>query len=147
MKKIANITLIVLMLVAIVPMLLWMFGVFGPFAHSAETFGGTDIMLTIAAVYLVLGLVVLVGLALANMGKGRGNSKIGMYVFGGIALLTVLFYFTVAKSDTIIGADATMVFDDPFTLKITDALLYVTYVAVGVTIIALLWGVIRKAIK
>jgi len=146
MKKIANITLIVLMLVAIVPMLLWMFGVFGPFAHATNVFGGADIMLTIAAIYLVLGLVVLIGLALANMGKSRGSSKLGLYVFGGIAALAVIIYAAIAKADVIVGADG-KVYDDVFTLKITDTMIYVTYVALAVIIVALLWGVVRKAIK
>ncbi|MDR2894760.1 MAG: hypothetical protein LBU97_04795 [Alistipes sp.] len=146
MKKIANIILIALMLIAAVPMLLWMFGAFGPFEHAANVFGGADVMLAIAAAYLVIGLVVLVGLTIANMGKGRSNSKIGLWVFGGVAILAVIAYFTVAKAQTVIGADG-KVFDSVFELKITDTMLYVTYVAVAVAIVVLLGGVVRKALK
>lgn len=146
MKKLVNTVLIVLVIAAVVPMLLWMFGVFGPFEHAPEVFGGADVMLAIAALYLALGIVALVGLTAANMGKSRSTSRIGLYVFGGLALVAIVSYFTFAQAVPVIGADG-KVFDNPFTLRITDAMLYTTYIAVGLTVIFLLWGVVRKALK
>jgi hypothetical protein len=153
MKKVANIILYALLIIAVVPILLWVFGVFGPFDHgyipgSGDTsvFGGADVMLIIAFVYLVIAALAMVVMALMNMGKGRGNSKLSLWVFGGTAVLAVIFYFTFAKSDIVFGADGKP-FDNVFTLKATDAGLYLTYALVIFTVITLLWGTIRKALK
>ena len=146
MKKLANIILMVLLAVAVVPLLLWIFGVFGPFAQSAEAFGGADIMLAIAAIYLGVAVLTMVVMTVMNMGKGRGNSKAGLYVFGGLAVLAVIIYFAIAKSAPVYGADGT-VFDNIFTLKISDTMLYLAYAAFGLTVLFLLAGEVRKAIK
>jgi hypothetical protein len=146
MKKILNLVMILLVVIPVVLLLLWVFGVFGAFNQKADVFGGADIMLALAAVYLGVGLLVLVGMTLANMGKGRGDSKLGLYVFGGLAIVGVILYFVAASSTSVIGADGT-VFDDMFTLKITDTMLYLTYIALGVTVVALLGGVVRQALK
>ncbi len=147
MKKILNLSMILLVVVPVVVVLLWIFGVFGAFEHAKDVFGGADIMLLIAAIYLGLGVLALVGMTLANMGKGRSNSKLGLYVFGGLAVAGIIIYFAFAKDVTVIGADKTKVFDDVFTLKITDTMLYLTYFALGVTVVSLLGGVIRQALK
>jgi hypothetical protein len=138
--------MILLVVIPVVLLLLWVFGVFGAFKQAKDVFGGADIMLALAAVYLGVGLLTLVGMTLANMGKGRSNSKLGVYVFGGMAVVGIILYFVAASSVPVIGADGT-VFDDLFTLKITDTMLYLTYAALGVTVVALLEGVIRQAIK
>ncbi len=146
MKKILNLIMILLVAIPVVVLLLWIFGVFGAFEHAKDVFGGADIMLLIAAIYLGIGILVLVGMTIANMGKGRSNSKLGLWVFGGMALVGVILYFVAASSLPVTGADGT-VFDNVFTLKITDTMLYLTYAALGVTVIALLGGVIRQAVK
>ncbi len=146
MKRLANIILIALLAIAVIPMLLWMFGVFGPFQQDVNAFGGADIMLLIAAIYLGLALVVTIVMTAMNMGKGRGNSKAGLYVFGGLAVLAVVIYFVFAGSTTVLGADGT-VFDNVFTLKISDTMLYLAYAALGLTVLFLLAGEVRKAIK
>ena len=146
MKKILNILLIALLAIAVVPLFLWIFGVFGPFEHKAEVFGGADIMLGITVVYLVIAVLAMVIMTAMNAGKSRSNSRIGLFVYCGLAVLAVIFYFTIAKDIPVVGADKT-VFDNAFELKITDTMLYLAYAAVGVTVLALLFGAIRKAIK
>ena len=146
MKKILNIVLIALIAIAVVPLFLWIFGVFGPFKQDPAVFGGADIMLGIAVAYLVIAAAAMIIMTAMNMGKGRSNSKIGLFVYGALAVLAVIVYFTIAKDTPVIGADKT-VFDNAFELKITDTMLYLAYAAVGVTVIALLWGTVRKAIK
>ncbi len=146
MKRLGNIILIALIVIAVVPLFLWIFGVFGPFEHSKDVFGGADIMLTIAAAYLAVAVLVMVIMTVMNMGKGRGNSKAGLFVFGGLAVLAVIFYFTIAQSTTVIGADGKP-FDNVFELKISDTMLYLAYAALGFTVIFLLWGEVRKALK
>jgi hypothetical protein len=85
-------------------------------------------------------------MAAMNMGKGRGNSKLGLFVFGGLAIVGLILYFAVAKDTTVIGADGT-IYDVVFTLKMTDTMLYLAYVGIGVSVVALLTGVITKALK
>jgi hypothetical protein len=117
---------------------MWLFG-----GNNLEN---VDLMLYIAYAYLGLGVLALVGLTAMNMGKSRSNSKVGLFVFGGLALLAVLIWFSVAQSTTVIGADG-KVFDDTFTLLVTDTGLYLTYAALALTVVFLLWGVVRKALK
>ncbi len=146
MKKILNIVLIALLAIAVVPLFLWIFGVFGAFNQDPAVFGGADIMLGVAVAYLALAALAVVVMMVMNAGKSRSNSRIGLFVYGLLAVLAVIFYFTIAKDTPVIGADKT-VFDNAFELKITDTMLYLAYAAVGVTVIALLWGTVRKAIK
>ena len=145
MKKISNIVLYALIAIAAVTIAMWLFS---PNAAGAD--GGPEAnvvpMLTATACMLGLGVVLLIGLTAMNMGKGRSNSKLGLFVFGGLAVLAVIIYFTMAKDAIVIGADGT-IFNDVFTLKITDTMLYSTYVALGITVVALLTGVITKALK
>jgi ABC-type amino acid transport system permease subunit len=146
MKKIASIVLWALIVISVIPMLLWMFGVFGPFQHSPEAFGGADVMLTIAAIYLGLALVVWIVLALMNLGKTKGgNGRLNLIVFGGLAVLAVVLWFF-AGSETVVGADGKL-FDNVGTLKAVDMGLYLAYIALGITVAVMLWGTVRKALK
>lgn len=135
----------VLLLVVAVPVVLWVAGVFGPMQQAPTAFGGTDIMLALTAIYLVVAVVAMIVLTLMNMGKGRSNSRLGLWVFGGLAVLAIVFYM-VGGAAPVTGADGT-VFDDVFTLKISDAMIYLAYAALGLTVVFLLWGEIRKALK
>ncbi len=143
MKKLTNIVLYALIAIAAVAVGMWLFGG-DPGGDNANV----SPMLLVTACMLGLGVLLLVGMTAMNMGKGRSNSKLGLFVFGGLAVLAVAIYFSpLAKTETIIGADATMVFDGIFELKITDTMLYVTYIALALTVVFLLWGVVRKALK
>ncbi len=141
MKKITNIVLYALVAIAAVTICMWLFGG-DPTGDNANV----SPMLVFTACMLGLGVLLLVGMTAMNMGKGRSNSKWGLPVFGGLAILAVIIYFTIAKDVTVIGADG-KVFDNVFELKITDTMIYTTYIALGLTVIFLVWGVIRKAIK
>ncbi len=134
--------MLVLMAVALVSVLIWLLS---PEPNS-KTVANVSPMLIVGAVYLGLAVVLTVVMTAMNMGKGRSNSNIGLWVFGGLAVLGVIFYFVVASSATVTGADGT-VFDNVFTLKISDTMLYLAYAAGGLTILFLLWGEIRKALK
>ncbi len=145
MKKITNLVLIALIAIAAVTVAMWLFSP-NPGGTASGPEANVVPMLLATACMLGLGVLLLVGMTAMNMGKGRSNSKLGLFVFGGLAVLAVIIYFTFAKDITIIGADGTP-FEDVFTLKITDTMLYVTYVALAITVAAMLWGVVRKAIK
>ena len=136
MKKLLNIGLIALLAVAVLSIVLWL------------TMGddvGANLMLWIAYIYLGIAVVAMVALTIANMGKGRNNSKLGLFVYGAVVVAAVVLYF-VGSSTAVVGADGT-VFDDAFTLKTTDMMLYLAYGALGATVVFLLIGEIRKAIK
>ena len=141
MKKILNIVMLALIAIAAVAVALWFIG--GNVNGRTANVGP---MLTVAACFLGLAVLLLVGMTAMNMGKGRSNSKLGLFVFGGLAVLAVVIYFAIAKDVTVIGADG-KVFDNVFELKITDTMLYATYVALALTVVFLLWGVVRKALK
>ncbi len=141
MKKITNIILLVLVLVSAVTVALWLFG-----GDAGGDNANVGPMLLAAAGLLGLGVLLLVVMTIANMGKGRSNSKIGLFVFGGLAVVGIILYFVMASASPVTGADGT-VFDNEFTLKITDTMLYTTYIALGLTVVFLLWGVVRKALK
>ncbi len=142
MKKITNIVLLALIVVALVSIAMWLFGgdVNGDNANVTP-------MLLVTACMLILAVVLLVGLTAMNMGKGRSNSKMGVFVFGGMAILAVVIYFALAKDVPVLHTNGTDIFDSAFELKITDTMLYTTYVALGITVVALLTGVITKALK
>ncbi|MDR2912391.1 MAG: hypothetical protein LBV38_03715 [Alistipes sp.] len=138
MKKITNIILIALVLLAVLSVATWLFG--------GNELAEVDFMIYVTYAYLGLAVLSLVGLTLMNMGKSRSNSKVGLFVFGGLAVLAVILWAAFAKAIPVTGADGT-VFDDVFTLKITDTGLYLTYAALALTVLFLFWGVIRKALK
>ncbi len=146
MKKITNIVLLALIAIAAVTVAMWLFS-----PNPAGNEGGPEAnvvpMLVATACFLGLGVLLLVGMTAMNMGKGRSNSKIGLFVFGGLAILAVIIYFSIAKADVLLATDGVKVFDSVFELKITDTMLFVTYAALIVTVVSLLWGVVRKAIK
>jgi hypothetical protein len=134
--------LIVLIAIAAVAVVLWLFGgdVNGMNAKVTP-------MLTVAVIFLGLAGLLVVGMTAMNMGKGRGNSKIGLYVFGGLAVLAVIIWFVWAKSTEVIGADGKPLPDSAFTLKASDTMLYLAYASLALTVIFLLVGEVRKAIK
>jgi hypothetical protein len=136
-----------LIAIAVIPTILWIAGVFGPFAHSVDQFGGADIMLSLTAIYLGLALLVMVGMTAMNIGKSKGgNGKLNLIVFGGLAICAVVIWFALAKGTTVVGADGKL-FDDAFTLKISDTGLWLSYLTVAVAVVAMLWGTVRKALK
>ncbi len=146
MKKFSNIVLWALIAVAAVTVAMWLFS-----PNAAGTEGGPEAnvvpMLIATASFLGLGILLLVGMSALNMGKGRSSSKLSLIVFGGMAVIGIILYFTAASDAVVIGADATKPFTNPFELKITDTMIYLTYIALGITVVTLLWGVVRKALK
>ena len=142
MKKITNLVLLALIALAAIAVCMWLFG-----GDATGDNANVGPMLTVTYFLLGLAVVLLVGMTLMNMGKGRSNSRIGLFVFGGIGILAVVIYFVMAKGDALLATNGVDVFENVFELKITDTMLYVTYFALAVTVVALLWGVVRKAIK
>jgi hypothetical protein len=140
MKKYLNIGLIVLLAVAVLSVITWLA------AGGANTMDAkVDFMLWVAFVYLILAVGVLVVMMIMNLGKSKGNSKLGLVVYGVMIVAAVILYF-VGSAKALTGADGT-VFDHVFTLKSTDMMLYLTYIALIAVVGILLWGEIRKAIK
>ncbi len=138
MKKLVNLGLIVMLAVAALSVILWLV--------SGNELQNVDFMLYVAYVYLGIAILAAVVLTAMNLGKGRSNSKLGLWVFGGLALLAVIFYFTISSSAPVTGADGT-VYDNVFTLKISDMMLYLAYAALAVTVVVLIGGEVRKAFK
>jgi hypothetical protein len=139
--------LYVLLAVAVVPLFLWIFGVFGPFKHSPEVFGGADVMLTIAAIYLAIAVVVMIVMTAMNAGKRKsGNGTLNLIIFGGLAVVAVVLWFVVAQSTPVTKADGKVI-SDVFTLKISDTGLWLAYIALGLAVVAMVWGTVRKAFK
>jgi hypothetical protein len=142
MKKITNLVLIVLVVIALISVVIYLFG-----GNVNNMMAKVDAMLYVAYVFLGLSVVALIVAAAMNVGKGKGgNTRLNMIVFGGLVVLAVVIWIALAKSTPVVGADGT-VFDNVFTLKASDTGLYLTYFALGITVVTLLWGVIRKALK
>jgi hypothetical protein len=146
MKKITNIVLTLLIVIAAISVAVWLFG-------SADSNGKTgpamvDMMLWVAYAFVGLAVVALIAAAAMNVGKGKGgNTKLNLIVFGGLAVVAVFLWIVFAKDDPVRAADGVTVYENSFTLKATDTGLFLTYFALGITVVALLWGVVRKALK
>ncbi len=106
---------------------------------------GAGLLLILTYVYLVITAVAAVGMTAMNMNKGRGDNKLGLYVFGSVVVLAIVFYFA-GSAKPVIGADGT-VFDSKFELKSTDMMLLLAYVALGVVVATLLAGEVWSAVK
>jgi heme/copper-type cytochrome/quinol oxidase subunit 4 len=140
MKKWLNIGLIALLALAVVSIVVWLAA-----GNANSMQAKVDFMLVVAYAYIGLSLLALIVMSLKNIGKSRNNSKIGIFVYGTMIIAAVVLYF-VGSSAAVTGADGT-VFDGVFTLKATDMMLYLAYGALGLTVLFLLAGEIRKAIK
>ncbi len=138
MKKLMNLILIVLVVIAALSVILWMV------QGGGER--GVQLMLTVAYVYLALAALLAIVMTVMNLGKSQSKSRLGLYVFGAVVVLAVLFYFAVAKSSPVTLADGSVV-TNPFTLKITDTMLFLAYAALGVTALVMIGGEVRKAFK
>jgi hypothetical protein len=137
MKKILNFIEIGLMAVAAISVILWL--------ALGDELSHVGWMLWVAYIYLGISVVLLIAMTAINAGKTKGNSRIGLYVWGVTVLLGIILYF-VGSSTAVVGADGT-VFDHVFTLKSTDMMLYLAYVLLAGTVGSLAFGVIWKAIK
>lgn len=135
MKKILNIVEIVLLAIGVLSVVLWIVGV-----------TDVDLMLYVAYAYLGIATVVAVVMTAMNMGKGKSNSKAGLFVFGTCAILAVVFYFVLASGTPVTDAGG-VVYDNAFTLKITDTMLYMAYTTLGGALLFMLGGEIWKALK
>ncbi|MDR0907333.1 MAG: hypothetical protein LBM63_01790 [Rikenellaceae bacterium] len=135
MKKILNTLEIILLVVGLLSCVLWIAGVVD-----------VDMMLYVAYAYLAIAAVVALVMTAMNMGKSRNSNKIGLYVGGACVVLAVVFYFAVASSQPVVDAGGD-VFDNVFTLKTTDTMLYMTYATLVGALIFTIIGEIRNAIK
>jgi hypothetical protein len=147
MKKALNILLYALLAIAVIPLFLWIFGVFGPFAHKATEFGGADVMLTLTAIYLAIAVVLMIVMTAMNIGKSKGgNGKLNLIVFGGLAVLAIVVWFGLASAAPVTGADG-KVYDNATTLKLSDTGLWLAYATVAIAVLTMVWGTVRKALK
>ena len=135
MKKILNVVEILLLAVGVLSVVLWLSGA-----------SDVDMMLYVAYVYLAIAAVAAIVMTAMNMGKSNNKNKIGLYVFGLLAILAVVFYFTLASAAPVTGPDGT-VYDNALTLKLTDTMLYLAYASLGGLLVFLLAGEIWKALK
>jgi hypothetical protein len=105
-----------------------------------------DLMLYCAYAFIGLALVIMVALTVANMGKNPGGSKVGTYVFAVIAAAAVAIHFFVSKDAPVALADGSIV-DDKMILTLTDTMLFTAYATFAGVVVAMLFGVIRNALK
>lgn len=105
-----------------------------------------DLMLYCAYAFIGLALVIMVVLTVANMGKNPGGSKIGTWVAVATAVAAVIVHFTVSAADPVALADGSIV-DDKMTLTLTDTMLYTAYATFAGVVVAMVYGVIRNALK
>ncbi len=137
MKKILNIVEIVLIAVGVAGLLYWLL-------MPGDT--NVDFMLYAAYAYVAVAIVAAVVMTAMNMGKSRGRNRIGLYVFGILAVLAVVFWFTLGNADPVVDAGK-KVYDNPFILKITDTMIWLAYAGLAAAVLILLAGEIRKALK
>jgi hypothetical protein len=105
-----------------------------------------DLMLYCAYAFIGLALVIMVALTVANMGKNPGGSKVGTYVFAVIAAAAMAIHFFVSKDAPVALADGSIV-DDKMILTLTDTMLFTAYATFAGVVVAMLFGVIRNALK
>lgn len=105
-----------------------------------------DLMLYCAYAFIGLALVIMVVLTAANMGKNPGGSKVGTWVAVATAVVAVVLHFTVSKADPVALADGSIV-DDKTILTLTDTMLYTAYATFAGVVVAMIYGVIRNALK
>lgn len=105
-----------------------------------------DLMLYCAYAFIGLALVIMVVLTVANMGKNPGGSKVGTYVFAAIAVAAVAIHFLVSKDAPVALADGSIV-DDKMILTLTDTMLFTAYATFVGVVVAMVFGVIRNALK
>ncbi len=135
MKKILTIVEIILLAIGLLSVVLWIAGV-----------ADVDMMLYVAYAYFAIAVVVAIVMTAMNMGKSSNKNKIGLYVFGVFAVLAVVFYFVLGNTTAVVDAGGN-VYDNPFVLKVTDTMIYLTYSGMAAIILVLLAGEIRKALK
>ena len=105
-----------------------------------------DLMLYCAYAFFGLALVIMVALTVAYMGKNPGGSKVGTYVFAAIAAAAVAIHFLVSKDAPVALADGSIV-DDKMILTLTDTMLFTAYATFAGVVAAMIFGVIRNALK
>ncbi len=134
--------MVALAAIAFIAVLVWLLSP----EPTSKTIANVGPMLVVAACYLGLAALLTIVLTAMNLGKSKGGSKLGLIVFGALVVVALICYFAFASASPVTGADGT-VYSNPFTLKISDTMLYLAYIALGGTVLFLLWGEIRKALK
>jgi hypothetical protein len=105
-----------------------------------------DLMLYCAYAFIGIAIVALVGLMAFNIGKNPGGSKIGTWVAIATAVVAVAVHFTISAAEPVALADGSIV-DDAFVLTATDTMLYTAYATFAGVVVAMVYGVIRNALK
>ena len=111
---------------------------------SATNEGPVDAVLRYAYILLIAAVVILLGLAIIMGAKNDPKSLVrALIILVGIAVLVAIAYALAS------GAPALNVKQQPSgsMLKLTDTMLVLTYILGGAAIVAIIFGVIRNAIK
>lgn len=141
MKKVFNIILVVLLIITAILTVMMLFG-------PKDGSGNPDVNPIIIWTYILCALAILSAVFSAvycsiNNSRGSKGSLIALV----IVVLVVGASFMFADSTTpMVLPDGTVV-DSPMILSISDASLYVSYVALAVAIVAAIFSEIKNAIK
>lgn len=141
MKKVFNIILVVLLIITAILTVMMLFG-------PKDGSGNPDVNMIIIWTYILCALAILSAIFSAvycsiNSSRGSKGSLIALV----IVVLVVGASFMFADSTTpMVLSDGTVV-DSPMILSISDASLYVSYVALAVAIVAAIFSEIKNAIK
>ena len=96
--------------------------------------------------YIGIAVLVLLVMAVANMGKSGGGMHLGLIVGGVIAVVAVVSYFVLASTSSVTLADGSVITDE-LVLKGTDTMLYTSYAAFALLVLVMVFGEIRNSFK
>ncbi len=115
------------------------------FIFAPSESAGAGVMLTWA--YILLGLTVLVSVIFPLINLITNPKAAIRTLVGLLIVIAVLGLSYALASDEPIINSAGGFFENPFTLKLSDMGLYSAYIALAVTIVVIIAGEIRNAIK
>lgn len=136
LNKIIKWGMVVLIIVS-VALLIWGF---------TQDFGGNTVDVLLYWTYIMLGLtlfsVIIIGLIVSTKNNPKSLIKLGIILVG-VAVVCLIAYL-LAKGDPAMAYNGPAVSSS--TLKLTDTILNLTYIAGGAAILAIIVGEIRMAI-
>ncbi len=136
LNKIIKWGMVVLIIVS-VALLIWGF---------TQDFGGNTVDVLLYWTYIMLGLtlfsVIIIGLVVSTKNNPKSLIKLGIILVG-VAVVCLIAYL-LAKGDPAMAYNGPAVSSS--TLKLTDTILNLTYIAGGAAILAIIVGEIRMAI-
>lgn len=131
MLKIVEAVLLVLGVVSLIPMLI--------------NTNSVDAMLFCAYAYCGVALISTIVLSVWNLCKSSNKSKLGFIVFGGCILMLVCTY-AFGNTTPVAGSDGT-IYDSILDLKVSDMILYSSYIGFALAIVLLIAGEIKNSFK